>query len=170
MLVLVRMAVTVMVHLFLLRVLVLVVVMVVLVFHRLLDPDRRLVDLLVDDLLLLDDGRLVVVVDALCVRVRVLVALLLDRDVNDDLLLFHVAVEDEPMATINDVVYIPNPNTYPPSDRPMVTTSTSSSAHNICEVDTFNGRMAAERTLASKTDPYTNHSLQFHFVCWAGWA
>lgn len=92
-LVLVRMAVAVMVKLLLLGVLVLVVMVMVLVLHRLLDLDRRLVDLLMDDLLLLDDRGLVVVMDALRVRVRVFVALLLDRNVNDDLLLFHVAAK-----------------------------------------------------------------------------
>lgn len=92
-LVLVRMAVAVMVKLLLLGVLVLVVMVMVLVLHRLLDLDRRLVDFLMDDLLLLDDRGLVVVMDALRVCVRVFVALLLDRNVNDDLLLFHVSAK-----------------------------------------------------------------------------
>lgn len=91
-LVLVSMAVTVMVHLLarVLRMLVLVVVVVVLVLHRLLDLDGRLVDLLVVDFLLLDDRRFVVVVHGFGVRVRVLVVLLLDGNVDDDLLLFDV--------------------------------------------------------------------------------
>lgn len=113
MLVIVRMTVTVMVHLLLLRVLVLVVVVMVLVLHRLLDPDRRLVDLLVDDLLLLDDGRLVVMVDALRVRVRVLVVLLLDRDVYDDLLLFHVAAGNKTMPNDQRCWLYSNPEHIP---------------------------------------------------------
>lgn len=85
------MLVTVMVvYLLLFGVLVLVVMVMVFVFHRLLDLDGRFVDLLVEDLLLLDDRRLVMVMNALRVRVCVLVVLLLDGYVNDDFLLFHM--------------------------------------------------------------------------------
>lgn len=83
--------VTVMVDFFLLGMLVLVVMMMVFMLHRLLDLDRWLVDLFVYDLLLFDDRRLVMVVNAFRVRVRVLVVLLFHRNVNDDFLLFHMA-------------------------------------------------------------------------------
>lgn len=89
----VLMMMTVMVNLFLLGMLVLVVMMMVFMLHRFLDLDRRFVYLLVYDLLLLDNGRFVMVMNTFCVRMRVLVVLLLYRNVNDDFLLFHMATQ-----------------------------------------------------------------------------
>lgn len=73
-------------------------------FLVLLD-DGRLVDLLVNGFLLLDDRRLVMVVHALRMRMRVLVVLLFDGNMNDDLLFLDVTIRNKPNIFGNRITH-----------------------------------------------------------------